>query len=182
LPQLTAKRLEILKEAIPGMTRVAVLLNPANPANASILSALEHTARSINVDIHRVEARNPSNLSGAFTAMVKGRAGALAMYDDAMFFAHAEQIADLARKHHLPTIGSIEFVTAGGLLGFGVNFRDLWRRAAGFVDKILKGAKPADLPVEQPATFEFVINLKTARDLATAIPPSLRLRADHVIE
>lgn len=182
LPQLTAKRLEILKEAVPGMTRVAVLLNPANPANASVLSALEHTARSINVDIHRVEARNPSNLSGAFTAMVKGRAGALAMYDDAMFFAHAEQIADLARKHHLPTIGSIEFVTAGGLLGFGVNFRDLWRRAAGFVDKILKGAKPADLPVEQPATFEFVINLKTARDLATAIPPSLRLRADHVIE
>ena len=162
---------------------MAVLLNPDNPANTSTLSAMEQTARSIKVQIHRVEARNPADLPGAFTAMVKERAGALAMYDDAMFFAHAEQIADLARKHKLPTIGRpVEYVKAGGLLAFGVNFPDLWRRAAGFVDRILKGAKPADLPVEQPSRFEVVINLKTARDLGLTIPPSLRLRADHVIE
>jgi putative tryptophan/tyrosine transport system substrate-binding protein len=182
LPELTAKRLEILKEVVPDMTRVGVLLNPDNPANTSTLRAMEHTARSIKLQIHRVEARSPADFTGAFTAMVKGRAGALAMYDDAMFFAHAEQIADLARKHKLPTIGSVEFVKAGGLLGFGVNFPDLWRRAAGFVDKIFKGAKPADLPVEQPSRFEVVINLKTARGLGITIPPSLRLRADHVIE
>ena len=144
--------------------------NPDNPANTSNLSAMDHTARSIKLQIHRVEARTPADLSGAFTAMVKERAGALAMYDDAMFFAHAQQIADLARKHKLPTIGSVEYVRAGGLLGFGVNFPDLWRRAAAFVDKIFKGAKPADLPVEQPARFELVINLKTARGLGIAIP------------
>jgi putative ABC transport system substrate-binding protein len=182
LPELTAKRLEILKEVLPDLTRVGVLLNPDNPANASTLSAMEHTARSIKLQIHRVEARNPADLTGAFTAMVKERAGGLAMYDDAMFFAHAEQIADLARKHKLPTIGSVEYVKAGGLLGFGVNFPALWRRAAGFVDKIFKGAKPADLPVEQASRFEVVINLKTARGLGIMIPPSLLQRADQVIE
>jgi putative ABC transport system substrate-binding protein len=114
--------------------------------------------------------------------MIKERAGALAMSDDAMFFAHAQQIVDLAKKHRLPTVGSIEYVKAGGLLGFGVNFADLWRRAAVFVDKIFKGARPADLPVEQPSRFEVVINAKTARDLGITIPASLRLRADHVVE
>jgi putative ABC transport system substrate-binding protein len=182
LPELTAKRLEILKEALPGLNLVSVLLNPANPANPSTLTAMEHTARSIKLQLHRVEARNPADLPAAFTAMVKQRAGALAMYDDAMLFAHAEQIADLAKKHKLPTIGSIEYVKAGGLLGFGVNFPDLWRRAASFVDKIFKGAKPADLPVEQASRFEVVLNLRTARDLGITIPPSLRLRADHVID
>jgi len=182
LPELTAKRLEILKEVLPDLTRVGVLLNPDNPANTSTLSAMEHTARSIKLQIHRVEARKPADLTGAFTAMVKGRAGGLAMYDDAMLFAHAEQIADLARKHKLPTIGSVEYVKAGGLLGFGVNFPDLWRRAAGFVDKILKGAKPGDLPIEQPTKFELVINLKTAKALRLTIPQSLLQRADQVIE
>jgi putative ABC transport system substrate-binding protein len=182
LPELTAKRLEILKEVLPDLTRVGVLLNPDNPANTSTLSAMEHTARSIKLQIHRVEARNLADLTGAFTAMVKGRAGGLAMYDDAMLFAHAEQIADLARKHKLPTIGSVEYVKAGGLLGFGVNFPDLWRRAAGFADKILKGAKPGDLPIEQPTKFELVINRKTAKALGLTIPPSLLLRADQVIE
>jgi putative ABC transport system substrate-binding protein len=182
LPELTAKRLEILKEVLPDLTRVGVLLNPDNPANASTLNAMEHTARSIKLQIHRVEARNPADLTGAFTAMVKERAGGLAMYDDAMFFAHAEQIADLARKHKLPTIGSVEYVKAGGLLGFGVNFPDLWRRAAGFVDKIFKGAKPADLPVEQASRFELVINLKTAKALGLTIPPSVLQRADQVVE
>ena len=182
LPELTAKRLEMLREVLPGLARVSALFNPANPANTSTLSAMERTARSINLQIHRVEARTPADLPGAFTAIVKERTGAVAMYDDAMFFAHAEQIADLAKKHKLPTIGSVEYVNAGGLLAFGVNFPHLWRRAASFVDKILKGAKPADLPVEQPSRFEVVISLRTAQDLGITIPPSVRLRADHVIE
>ena len=182
LPELTAKRLEIITEAVPGLTRVGVLLNPANPANPSTLSAMEQRARSLKLHLARVEARSPADFSAAFALMVKDRAGALAMYDDAMFFAHAEQIVALARKHNLPTIGSIEYVKAGGLLGFGVNFSDLWRRAAVFVDKILRGAKPADLPVEQPTKFDLVFNLKTAKALGLTIPRSLLLRADQVIE
>jgi putative ABC transport system substrate-binding protein len=114
--------------------------------------------------------------------MVKGHVGAVAVYDDAMFIAEATRIAGLARRNRLPTIGFIEYAKAGGLLAFGVNFADLWRRAAGFVDKIFKGAKPADLPVEQPTKFELIVNLGAAKTLGLTIPSSLRARADQVIE
>jgi putative tryptophan/tyrosine transport system substrate-binding protein len=181
-PEMNAKRLEILKEAQPRVGRVAVLLNPDNPANVVTLSAMEQTARSIKLQIYRVDARRPADLEAAFAAAVKAQAGALAMYDDALFLARVEQIADLAKRYKLPTIGAVEYVNAGGLLAFGVDFPDLWRRAAGFVDRIFKGARPADLPVEQASRFELTINLKTARAIGVTIPPALLLRADHVIE
>ena len=126
--------------------------------------------------------RDSADLERAVSVLVKGHAGAIAVHEDAMLIAHAGRIADLATKHQLPTIGWIEYASAGGLLAFGVNFPDLWRRAAGFVDKILKGARPADLPVEQPTKFELVVNMKTAKALRLTIPPSLLLRADHVID
>jgi ABC-type uncharacterized transport system substrate-binding protein len=142
VPELNAKRLEVLKEAFPRLSRVGVLLNRDNAVNAIVFKAM----------------------------------------DDAMLLAHAERIADVARKFQLPTIGFVECARAGGLLAYGVNFADLWRRAAGFVDKILKGAKPADLPVEQPTKFELVINLKTAKALGLTIPQTLLQRADEVIQ
>jgi putative ABC transport system substrate-binding protein len=180
-PELNAKRLELLKEALPRLSRVGVLLNPDNPANVAMLQAMERTARSVKIQLHAVEVRSPAEFEGAFAVMGKGRAGALAVYEDAMLIANAAQIADLARKSRLPTIGFTEYAKAGGLLAFGVNFHDLWRRAAGFVDKIFKGAKPADLPVEQPTKFEVVVNLKTAKALGLTIPPSVLVRADEVI-
>ncbi|HEY7539942.1 MAG TPA: ABC transporter substrate-binding protein [Methylomirabilota bacterium] len=181
-PELNAKRLEVLKEAVPRLSRVGVLLNPDNPANVATLRAMEETARSVNVQLHSVEVRRPAEFDGAFVTIMKGRMGALAVYDDAMFIAEAARIADLARKNRLPTIGFVEYAKAGGLLAFGVNFTDLWRRAAGFVDKILKGARPADLPVEQPTKFELIVNLRTARALGLTMSPSLLVRADQVIE
>jgi len=182
LPELNAKRLEFLKESLPRVTRVGVLLNPDNPANVATLSAMEQTARLIKLQIQRVDVRSAAELPAAFTAAVKARVGALTIYDDALFLAQVGPIADLAKKHKLPTVGAIEYVSAGGLLGYGVNFPELWRRAAGIVDKILKGAKPADLPVEQASRFEIVINLRTAKDLGVTIPGPLRLRADRLIE
>jgi putative ABC transport system substrate-binding protein len=181
-PELNAKRLEVLKEALPRLSRVGVLLNPDNPANVAMLRAMEETARSVNIQLRAVEVRSPAEFEGAFATMVKVRAGALAVYDDAMLIAEAARIADLARKSRLPTIGFIEYAKAGGLLAFGVNFPDLWRRAAGFVDRILKGAAPGDLPIEQPTRFELVVNLKTAKALGLTIPPSVLVRADEVIQ
>ena len=143
---------------------------------------MEETARSVRVQLQAVEARGLADFEGAFASIVKGRAGGLAVYDDAMLIAEAARIADLARKNRLPTIGFVEYARAGGLLAFGVNFPELWRRAAGFVDKILSGAKPADLPVEQPTRFELIINLKTAKSLGLSIPQLVLIRADEVIQ
>jgi putative ABC transport system substrate-binding protein len=182
VPELNAKRLEVLKEAFPRLSRVGVLLKSDNPVNVSVLSAMEHTAQALKIQLQSVEVRNPADLENAVFALVKGNAGAMAVLEEAMLIAQAGRIADLARKHQLPTIGFVEYARAGGLLAFGVNFPDLWRRAAVFVDKILKGAKPADLPVEQATKFELVINLKTAKALGLTIPPSLLARADQVIE
>jgi putative ABC transport system substrate-binding protein len=181
-PELNAKRLEVLKAALPRLSRVGVLLNPDNPANMSTLRAMEEAAKSLNVRLQSAEVRRATEFEDAFATLIKGRVGALAVYDDAMFIAAARSIASLARGNRLPTIGFIEYASAGGLLAFGVDFGDLWRRAAGYVDKILKGAKPADLPVEQPTKFELVINLKTAKALGLTIPQTLLLRADRVIE
>jgi putative ABC transport system substrate-binding protein len=182
VPELNAKRLEVLKEALPRLSRVGVLLKRDNPVNAPVLRAMEHTAQALKIQLQSVEVRDPADLENAVAILVRGHAGAIAVQDDALLLAQVGQIAELARKHQLPTIGFVEYGRAGGLLAFGVNFPDLWRRAAGFVDKILKGAKPADLPVEQPTKFELVINLKTAKALGLTIPPSLLLRADQVIE
>jgi putative ABC transport system substrate-binding protein len=182
VPELNAKRLEVLKEAFPRLSRVGVLLNRDNAVNMHVLKVMEQTAQALKIQLQSVEARDPGDLENAVSTLVKGQAGAIAVEDDAMLLAHSERIADLARKHKLPTIGFVEYARAGGLMAFGVNFPDLWRRAAYFVDKIFKGTKPANLPVEQPTKFELVINLKTAKALGLTIPPSVLGRADQVIQ
>jgi putative ABC transport system substrate-binding protein len=182
VPELNAKRLEVLKEAFPRLSRVGVLLNRDNAVNMHVLKAMEQTAQALKIQLQSVEARDPADLENAVSTLVKGHASAIAVEDDAMLLAHAERIADLARKYRLPTIGFVEYARAGGLMAYGVNFQDLWRRAAGFVDKILRGARPADLPVEQPTKFELVINLKAAKALGLTIPQSVLGRADQVIE
>jgi putative tryptophan/tyrosine transport system substrate-binding protein len=180
--ELMAKRLELLREVLPRLNRVGVLLKHDNPLNVSTLKAMEHTARQLKLLLRPVEVRDAADLENAVAGLAKERAGALALFEEAMLIAQAGRIADLAIKHHLPTIGFIEYTRAGGLLAYGVNFPDLWRRAASFVDKILRGAKPESLPIEQSTKFDLVINLKTAKALGLTIPPSLLQRADQVIE
>jgi ABC-type uncharacterized transport system substrate-binding protein len=182
LPELNAKRLEILKEALPRLSRVGVLLKLENPVNGPMLRAMEHTAQALKIELQSFEVRDPVDFDNAVSALVRRNAGAIAVQEEAMLIAHVGRIADLAKKYQVPTIGFVEYARAGGLLAFGVNFPELWRRAASFVDKILRGAKPADLPIEQPTKFELVINLRTAKALGLTIPPSLLLRADQVIE
>ena len=182
LPELNAKRLEILREALPRLSRVGVLLKLENPVNGPMLRAMEHTAQALKIELQSFEVRDPVDLNNAVSALVRRNAGAIAVQEEAMLIAQGGRIADLAKKYQVPTIGFVEYARAGGLLAFGVNFPELWRRAASFVDKILRGAKPAELPIEQPSKFEFVINLKTAKALGLTIPPSLLLRADQVIE
>ena len=181
-PELNAKRLELLTEARPTARRMAALVNPINPAHALALKARESLAAALKVELEVVEVRAPQDVSDIFSAMVKRRVEAISVLDDPMLIANARQIADLAVSTRLPTIGFREIVDAGGLIAYSVDFPAAWRRAAGFVDQILKGAKPADLPVEQPTKFDLVINLKTAKALGLTIPPSLLQRADLVIE
>ena len=181
--ELNAKRLELLKRAVPGVSRVAVLANPANPPTASNLTELEGAARALRVKLHVLEARDRQQIDAAFAAMARERVGALLVMNDPMFYADRERIADLAAKNRLPGIFErSEFVEAGGLLSYDTNLADGYRHLATYVDKILKGAKPADLPVEQPTRFSLVVNLKTAQALGLTIPPSILLQADQVIE
>ena len=180
--EISAKRLELLKEALPRITQVAVLLNPANPAHRATLESMEIAARSLKLGLQPFEMVGPKEFESAFAAMAKKRVGAVAILEDAMFLANARRIAGLAAKHRLPLIGPKEYAEAGGLLAYGVNIPDMWRRAAVYVDKILKGAKPADLPVERATRFEMVVNMKTAKALGIKIPNSILVRADKVIE
>ena len=178
------KQLELLKEVIPKVRRVAVLSNPGNsPAQPLIMSSVEGAARSLGLQLQLLEARGPGEFDGAFAVMAKERAGALLLMGDPMFFLHRARLADLAVKNRLPSMSTQgQWVEAGGLMSYGPSFPDLYRRAATYVDKILKGARPADLPIEQPTKFELVINLKTAQALGLTIPRSLLQRADQVIE
>jgi putative tryptophan/tyrosine transport system substrate-binding protein len=180
-PELAAKRLDVLKDAIPRVRRVAVLVNPDNPGIAR-LRAMENTAKSLNVALFRFDARGPDDLDGAFAAMAKESVEALAVIEDPALIPSNKRIAELAARQRLPSIGFIEYADAGGLFGYGVNFLALYRRAPVFVDKILKGAKPADIPIERPTVFEFAINMKTAAALGVAVSSATRLRADRVIE
>ncbi len=182
VPELNAKRLEVLKEAVPHLTRVGILLRRDNPINAPVLRAMERTAQALKVRLQSVEVRDPAALEDAVTSLVKKGAGAIVVFEEAMLIAQAQRIADLARRHRLPSIGFVEFAEAGGLLAFGVSFPELWRRAATTVDKIFKGAKPADLPIEQATRFELMINSATARSIDLTIPAAVLLRADRVIE
>ncbi len=181
-PELMAKRLELLKEALPRTRRVAVLLNPNNPAQGLSFQAMETTSRSLKMELQRLDVREAGEIESAFSAMAKQRVDAVAIPVDTVFNVNGRAIADLAAKLRLPSAGPREFAAAGGLIGYGVNRLDGWRHAAYFVDKILKGAKPADLPVEQPTKFELVINMKAAKALGLTIPPALLVRADQVIQ
>jgi ABC-type uncharacterized transport system substrate-binding protein len=181
--EVSGKRLELIREVAPGVSRVAALFNMSNPNDALQWKEIETAAPSLRVQLQLLDVRKPSDFAGAFDAAVKGRAGALVVGLDALTWANHRPIVDLAAKHRLPAIyGGREFVNAGGLIAYGVSYPHLYHRAANFVDKILKGAKPADLPVEQPSKFELVINLKTAKALGLTIPPSLLQRADEVIQ
>ena len=182
-PELVGKRLQLLKEVIPGISRVAVLSNPTDTAQALLLREAQVAARSLKVRLQVLEARAPSDFAGAFSAMTKERARGVIILASSMFYAERIRIAELAARSRLPAIyGVKEYAEAGGLMAYGVNLGESFRRSATYVDKILKGAKPADLPVEQPTKFELVINLKAAKALGLTIPPSLLSRADEVIQ
>ena len=185
-PELVGKWLELLTQAVPGVSRVAGLWHPGavgERTEKDMLKRAEAAARALGVRIQVVEARGPEDFDRAFSDMTRARAGALTVLGSAMFFGERRRLVDLAAKHRLPALyTSRDFVDAGGLMAYGPNLADSFRRAAIFVDKILKGAKPAALPVEQPTKFELVINMKTAKALGLTIPPSLLGRADHVVE
>jgi putative ABC transport system substrate-binding protein len=177
------KGLELLKEAVPRIRRVAVLSNPTNPAQALALKDLTSTAQPLGLRLVSLDARGPDDFDRVFADVVKQHADALLVVAESMFVLHRTRLAELALKHRVPTIyGLRENVEAGGLMSFGPTLSSASRRSATFVDKILKGTKPADLPVEQPTKFELVINLKTAKALGLAIAPSVLLRADRIIE
>jgi putative ABC transport system substrate-binding protein len=180
-PEIAGKRLELLRELVPKLRRVAVLSHPATPSTPKQLEGAEDAARALGMQVQPVPVRGPDGFDSAFKAM-RGTDGLLQL-DAAFFTTHRARLVGLAAESRLPAIyGYREMVEAGGLMSYGVHFPDLYRRAATYVDKILKGAKPADLPVEQPTKFEFVINSRTAKALGLTIPPSLLLRADQVIE
>jgi putative ABC transport system substrate-binding protein len=182
-PELVGKQLELLKEIVPRISRVAVLWNPTNQTHLLSLGEVKVAARSLGVQLQILEARGPDDFESAFATMTRERVGALLVLADGMFFVHRTRIAILAAKQRLPAMFTVrEHVDAGGLVVYGPSLRDNFRRAAAYVDKILKGAKPADLPVEQPMKFELVVNLKTAKALGLTIPQSILIRADHVIQ
>jgi len=182
-PELSGKRLALLKEAVPKLSRVAVLVNPRNPIAAIQLRATEPAGRGLGLQIQVLEAKGPDEFEKAFQAAARGRVDALIGLPDTMFVVHRKRLAELGATHRLPTMyGAREHPEAGSLMSYGPDVSDMHRRAAAYVDKILKGAKPGDLPIEQPTKFDFVINLKTAKALGLTIPPSLLLRADEIIQ
>jgi len=181
-PELSAKRLELLKEAMPNLLDVGIVLNLANAMNTPILPQMNQVASSLKLELRQFDVRHEADLDGAVAAMATARVGAFVVLDDATLIAAAPALAKLALQRRLPSIGFPDYATTGGLLAYGVDFEDMFRRAASFVDKILKGAKPADLPFERATKFETIVNLKTAKVLGIDLPTSLLLRADEVIE
>ena len=181
--EINSKGLELLISTVPGTKRIAVLWSPDNPSHTPGLKALDEAGRTLGVQLQAVGARTGADLEGAFSAMARAHAQAVLVLASPVFLAERQRVAELAIKHRLPTVfGLKEAVEAGGLMSYGADYADLFRRAAIYVDKILKGAKPADLPVEQPNKFELVINLKTAKALGLTIPPSVLGRADEVVQ
>jgi putative ABC transport system substrate-binding protein len=181
--ELSAKRLELLKEAVPKLTRVAVFVNPSEASYAKALKECETVAKSLGLSLQSLKVRSPEDIDIGFQAATKNRAGALMVMGDPVTFTNRKRVVDLVIKNRLPSIhGQIQFVEAGALMAYGADEADMYRRSATFVDKILKGAKPADLPVEQPIKFEFIINLKAAKQIGLTIPPNVLARADRVIK
>jgi putative tryptophan/tyrosine transport system substrate-binding protein len=182
-PAIVGKQLALINEVVPRAGLVAVLRNPTNSAHVRSLSELEVAARSVQVQLQVFAARKPDEFEPAFAAMTRERARAVLVLGDSMFFLHRARIADFAKRQRLATMSvQREHAEAGGLMAYGANLADIYRRAATYVDKILKGTKPADLPVEQPTKFELVINMKTAKALGLTLPPSILARADEVIQ
>jgi putative ABC transport system substrate-binding protein len=182
-PELAGKRLQLLKEIVPGLTRVAVIWNAANPYAAVVFKETQDAARLLAIQIESIEVRSPLDFDSAFGAVIKGNSNGLIVVEDPLTFSLLTRVVNFAMTNRLPAMyGMKEFVSAGGLIAFGPDYPDLVRRAATYVDKILKGAKPGDLPIEQPTKFGLVINLKTAKALNLTVPQSLLLRTDEVIQ
>jgi len=182
LAELLAKRLELLKELAPSMTRTGILLiRRADSANTNI-EVVETSAKALKLELHPIEVRGPSEFESAFAAWADAQIGGFIMGDHSLLTYNAGAIATLAAKHQFPSIGPLSLPENGGLMGYGVNFLEIFHRAAYFVDKILRGTKPGDIPIEQPTKFKSVVNLKTAKSLGIDIPTSILLRADDVIE
>jgi putative ABC transport system substrate-binding protein len=181
--ELREKYLDLLKEAVPAATRIGVLWNPGNPIHGPSLRSIEAAAQALRVQLHLVGIKDPKEIEPAFAELVRSRVEALTVFQDGMFLAQGPRIVALAARSRIPAMyATTELAKAGGLMAYGVNLPEMYRGGASFVDKILKGTRPADLPVEQPTKFELVINLKTARDLGLTLPPSILARADTVIE
>ena len=182
LRELSAKRLQLLKEALPQATRVTILSNPTVPWHAKVIEELKAVAPPLAIELSFAGVRTPEDIVPAFSAANRARAQALYVIEDPLFLVHRPTLFKLASNARLPTIhGNRKYVDAGGLMSYGANYGDLFRQSAGYVDKILKGAKPGDLPVGQPTKFELVVNLKTAKALGITLPESIVLRADEVI-
>ena len=183
VPDLGAKRLELLKEVLPRLSRVAVLWNAANPYSALVFKETQAGGQTLGIEVQSLEVRGPEDFDRAFETVRRLRPDALITVEDPLTASYTTPIAEITARQRMPSLHGIrEFVAAGGLMSYGANIADLFRRAADYVDKILKGAKPADLPVQQPTKFELVINLKTAKALGITIPSSLLARANEVIE
>jgi putative ABC transport system substrate-binding protein len=183
LIDLAAKRLELLRQVVPGVLRIAAIMNTSNPAIALEWKELEATAQRTRIELQLLDVRQPDDLRRAFETGIRQRVGAVIVGIDDLTQMHQREIIGHAAKTRLPAMyASREFASAGGLISYGVSYPDLYRRAAKFVDRILKGARPADLAIEQPAAFDLTINLKTARSLGLTMPPSLLLRANQIIE
>jgi putative ABC transport system substrate-binding protein len=180
---LRGKYLDVLKQAVPAATRMGVLWNPANPVHVDSQKALKTAAQELKVELHLAGVQYPKDFETAFSTLTQAKVEALAMLPDGMFLSQRDAIIRLAAVSRLPVLyGVIEFAEAGGLMAYGANLADLFRKGAIFVDRILKGAKPADLPIEQPTNFQLVINSKTAKALGLTIPQSILIQADRVIE
>ncbi len=181
-PEMSGKQLALMKEILPKLSRVAVIGNSTNPGDAQALRETVLAAGSFEIYLRYLDVLDPKDIENVFRAVVKGRADAILLLGNPVLNTHRKQIADLAGKHRLPaSYARPEYVEAGGLMYYGTNYPELFRRAATYVDKILKGGKPGELPVEQPTKFEFMINLKAARQIGLAIPPNVLARADRVI-
>jgi len=182
-PEISGKQMELLKEVVPKLSRVAVFESPNAPGNAQALKEIHLAAPAFGVKLQYILVRDSKDIEGAFKAASKERAEAVLVLPSPISLSQRSQLVDFEAKSRLPAIyWATEFVEAGGLMTYSVSFPDLFRRAAVYVDKILKGAKPADLPVEQPTKFEFIINLKTAKQIGLTIPPNVLARADRVIK
>jgi putative ABC transport system substrate-binding protein len=179
---IMAKRLDLLKETVPKISRVGDIWNPANPATQRDFKEIEAAARKLGLTIHSAEVRGPNDFNSAFSLLTRAHVDALILQTDQLTWIHRQQLANLTVQNRLPTIFfAREYVDGGGLMSYGASLADLYRRSAGYVDKILKGASPAELPVEQPTKFELVVNLKTAKALGITIPEAILLRANEVL-